>query len=205
MLERQKEQIKHIQDNSHNRLEEIIVEILFVIFFIAFNLFELYLIYLLGYYCGAILEISIILLYFLINKALFGIPLHFMKTMKCLFISFIAFYIAIKCAVSPTVSLFINVLVGVTMGAVTSYIATYLYREKAVMKKRNLVKELLALNLKSIEHILDLCKIFNLDEEIGYMVEYRLTHSEDLTCYEFSVDRSTLNRKLNKFLKAVRK
>ena len=43
-----------------------------------------------------------------------------------------------------------------------------------------------------------------LDEEIGYMVDFRLNHNEELTCYEFSIDKSTLNRKINRFLRVVK-
>ena len=71
------------------------------------------------------------------------------------------------------------------------------------MKKRNLVKELVELNLDN-DKIQEICKRNGLDEEIGFIVDFRLNHNEDLTCYEFEIDRMTLNRKLNKFLRVAK-
>lgn len=203
MLERQKKHIKQLQNNSKNKIEEKIVEILYVIFFIAYNAFELYVVYMLGKYFGAIIEMSLILLAFLISKALFGIPLHFDNNFQCFAVSFVTFYIAIKCTLSAKLSIFVNVIVGILVGAITSYIATYLYRETQKQKKRNLVKELVELDL-DIDRIQSICKKNGLDEEIGYIVDFRMNHSEDLTCYEFSIDASTLNRKINRFLRVAK-
>lgn len=203
MLERQKKQIKKLQSNSNSKLEEKIVEILYVIFFITYNLFELLVVYMIGKYFGAIVEMSLIMLSFLISKALFGIPLHFDNNFKCFAVSFISFYIAIKCTLSAGLSIFTNVIVGILVGAITSYIATYLYREKQKLKKRNLVKELVELDL-DIDKIQSICRKNGIDEEIGYIVDFRMNHNEDLTCYEFSIDASTLNRKINKFLRVAK-
>lgn len=203
MLERQKEQIKNLKRKSHNRLEEVIVEIIYIIFFILYNLFEIYLVYLMGKYYGMVVEMFLIIVSFLISKALFGIPYHNKNNFKCIAVSIIAFYIAVKCALSYKLSIFNNVIIGVMVGAITSYIATYLYREKIKAKKRNLVKELVSLNL-DIDKIQEICKKNGLDEEIGYIVDFRLNHNEELTCYEFTIDKSTLNRKLNKFLRVAK-
>ena len=56
-----------------------------------------------------------------------------------------------------------------------------------------------------IRQLIDyICKRNGLDEEIGFIVDFRLNHNEDLTCYEFEIDRMTLNRKLNQFLRAAK-
>lgn len=201
MLERQKKHIKNLQSKSKNKLEEKLVEVLYIIFFITYNLFELYVVYLIGKYCGYIVEMCLIMLSFFISKALFGIPLHFDNNFKCFGVSFVTFYIAIKCTFSANLSIFANVVIGVMVGAITSYTATYLYREKP--KKRNLVKELVELDL-DIDKIQEICKKNGLDEEIGYIVDFRMNHNEDLTCYEFSIDASTLNRKINRFLRVAK-
>ena len=203
MLERQKKQIENLQKQSSSKLEEKIVEIIYIVFFITYNLFEIYLVYLLGKYYGMVIEMLLIMISFLISKALFGIPLHFSNNFICLGVSFITFYIAIRCTLDCGLSIFTNVLIGVSVGAITSYIATYMYREKAKIKKRNLVKELVELGL-DIDKIQEICKKNGLDEEIGYMVDFRLNHNEELTCYEFSVDKSTLNRKINRFLRVAK-
>ena len=203
MLERQKKQIENLQKQSSSKLEEKIVEIIYIIFFITYNLFEIYLVYLLGKYYGMVIEMLLIMISFLISKALFGIPLHFSNNFICLGVSFITFYIAIRCTLDCGLSIFTNVVIGVSVGAITSYIATYMYREKAKIKKRNLVKELVELDL-DIDKIQNICKKNGLDEEIGYIVDFRLNHNEELTCYEFSIDKSTLNRKINRFLRVVK-
>lgn len=203
MLERQKKQIKNLQKQSNSKVEEIIVEIIYVIFFILYNLFELYMVYLLGNYYGMVIEIMLILLSFFISKALFGIPLHYENNFVCFALAMASFYISIRCTFSINISIFMNVIIGVLVGAITSYMATYLYRSKQILKKRNLVKELVDLNLDTNE-IQNICKKNGLDEEIGYIVDFRLNHNEDLTCYEFTIDRMTLNRKLNKFLKVAK-
>ena len=141
--------------------------------------------------------------FFFLNNAIYGKPLHFSYNFKCLGVSLIAFYVGIRITFDTKISLFSNVIVGLLIGALTSYIATYLYKENKELKKRNLVKELVDLKLND-ELIEQICKKNGLDEEIGFIVNFRLTHNEDLTCYEFSIDRSTLNRKLNKFLKVAK-
>ena len=203
MLERQKKQIENLQKQSSSKLEEKIVEIIYIIFFITYNLFEIYLVYLLGKYYGMVIEMLLIMISFLISKSLFGIPLHFNNNFICLGVSFITFYTAIRCTLDCGLSIFTNVLIGVLVGAITSYIATYMYREKTKLKKRNLVKELVELDL-DVDKIQDICKKHGLDEEIGYIVDFRLNHNEELTCYEFSIDKSTLNRKINRFLRVVK-
>ena len=84
MLERQKKQIEKLKQNRKNRIEEIIVETLYVIFFISYNLFEMWLVYILGKYYGMVIEMTLIMVSFLISKAIFGIPLHFSNNFKCL-------------------------------------------------------------------------------------------------------------------------
>ena len=196
MLERQRKHLEDIRLTKGEKLEGIIVQTLYIIFFILYNAFECYLIYLIGKYNGRVIEVLFITLAFFANKAMFGKPLHFSNNFICLGSSGIAFYIATRITWSLGISIVMCVLTGVAVGAITSYIATYALKEK---QKRNLVEEIAELKLNT-EQILEVCKRNGLDEEIGYIVDFRLTHNEDLTCYEFSIDRSTLNRKLNKFL-----
>lgn len=203
MLEKQKENLKKLKENSSSKLEELIIKTLYIVFFIAYNIFEILLVYIIGKYNGRILEILMIMGFFFLNKAIYGKPLHFSDNFKCLGFSLIAFYIGIRITFDTKISLFANVIVGLLIGALTSYIATYLYKENKELKKRNLVKELVDLKLND-DLIQQICKKNGLDEEIGFIVNFRLTHNEDLTCYEFSIDRSTLNRKLNKFLKVAK-
>lgn len=195
MLERQK--------NHLNNLEGIFVKILYVIFFIIYNLFEIWLVYIIGKYSNKVYELCLILICFFINKSIYGKPLHFRDNFLCLGVSLMLFYAAIQCAFTLKLSIIINVIIGVMCGCFTSYIATYLYKENEKLKKRNLVKELVELNLDS-NKIQEICIKNGLDEEIGYIVLFRLNHNEDLTCYEFTIDRMTLNRKLNKFLKVAK-
>lgn len=204
MLERQKKNLKNLKSKTNSKFEEIIVQIVYVIFFILYNLFEVYLIYLIGKYSHKVVELVLIVLCFFINKALYGKPLHFSDNLKCIGLSLVVFYVATQCSLTLKVSLFVNVIIGVLCGAITSYIATYLYKENQKAKRRNLVKELVELQLDN-EKIQDICKKNGLDEIIGFIVDFRLNHNEDLTCYEFTIDRSTLNRKLNKFLKVAKK
>ena len=203
MLERQKKQIKNLKEQSNSKIEEKVVEVIYVIFFIAYNLFELYMVYLLGNYYGMVIEILLILISFFISKALFGIPLHYENNFICFGLAMSSFYICIKSTFSIHISIFMSVIIGVLLGAITSYIATYLYKSKQKLKKRNLVKELVELDLDA-NKIQAICIKNGLDEEIGDIVLFRLNHNEDLTCYEFTIDRMTLNRKLNKFLKVAK-
>lgn len=203
MLEKQKENLKKLKENSSSKLEELIIKVLYIVFFIAYNIFEILLVYIIGKYNGRVLEILMIMGFFFLNKAIYGKPLHFSDNFKCLGVSLIAFYVGIRITFDTNISIFTNVIVGLLIGALTSYIATYLYKENKELKKRNLVKELVDLKLND-ELIEQICKKNGLDEEIGFIVNFRLTHNEDLTCYEFSIDRSTLNRKLNKFLKVAK-
>lgn len=203
MLERQKKNLNQLKSKSSNKVEELVVETLYIIFFILYNLFEVYLIYLIGKYSNKLGEILLIVLCFFVNKAIYGKPLHFRDNFKCLGVSLLLFYIASQCAFKLNLSILTNVVIGVLCGGITSYIATYLYSENKEMKKRNLVKELVELNLDNDE-IQNICKINGLDEEIGFIVDFRLNHTEYLTCYEFSIDRTTLNRKINKFLRTTK-
>ena len=203
MLERQKKQLNKLADKSNSRFEEIIVQTLYIIFFILYNLFEVYLIYLIGKYSNKISELVLIVLCLFVNKAVYGKPLHFSNNFICLGVSLLLFYMATQCALNLDLSIMTNVVIGVFCGSITSYIATYLYNENNKMKKRNLVKELVKLNLDN-DKIQEICKKNGLDEEIGFIVDFRLNHNEDLTCYEFEIDRMTLNRKLNKFLRVAK-
>ena len=203
MLERQKENLKNLKNNKTSKFEEILVQVLYIIFFVLYNLFEVYLIYLIGKYSNKVGEILLIVLCFFINKAIYGKPLHFRDNLKCLGVSLLLFYVATQCAFTLGLSIMTNVMIGVLCGSITSYIATYLYSENKEMKKRNLVKELVELNLDN-DKIQEICKRNGLDEEIGFIVDFRLNHNEDLTCYEFEIDRMTLNRKLNKFLRVAK-
>ena len=65
--------------------------------------------------------------------------------------------------------MFRSIIIIVLCGSITSYIATYLYSENKEMKKRNLVKELVDLNLDN-DKIQEICKRNGLDEEIGFIV-----------------------------------
>ena len=199
MLEKQKEHLKDIRSTKISKLEAFIGEALFIIFFVLYNLFEIYLIYLIAKYNDRVIELGTILLCFAMNKSLFGKPLHFISSLICFIVSLSTFYVVIRCSVSSGLSLFANVLLGVGTGATSSYIATYIIKPK---HKRNLLKEI-AKHKFTTEQILEICRLNGLDEEIGYIVNFRLTSNEDLTCYEFSIDRSTLNRKLNIFIKAI--
>lgn len=200
MLERQKEHLKHVRTTSINKFEAFVGEALYVVFFILYNLFELYLVYLMAKYNDRVIEMCSILTCFFINKSLLGKPLHFISSLICFIVSLTTFYILTRCAISVSISIFANVILGVGTGFITSYLATYVFKPKY---KRNLVEELIALNLDD-EQVLAVCRRTGLDEEIGHIVNFRITNNEDLTCYEFSIDRSTLNRKLNKFLKRAR-
>lgn len=203
MLERQKENLKNLKSKSNSKVEEILVQTLYIIFFVLYNLFEMYLVYLIGKYSNKVGEILLIVLCFFINKAMYGKPLHFRDNLKCLGVSLLLFYAATQCAFTLGLSIIVNVMIGVLCGSITSYIATYLYSENKEMKKRNLVKELVELDLDN-DKIQEICKKNGLDEEIGFIVDFRLNHNEDLTCYEFEIERMTLNRKLNTFLRAAK-
>lgn len=201
MLERQRKHLQKLQ--KQNKVEEFIVKVLYIIFFILYNAFEIWLVYLIGKYSNKIYELVMIMICFFVNKAVYGKPLHFRDNFICLGVSLALFYIAIQTAFTLNLSIMTNVMIGVMCGCITSYIATYLYEENTKAKKRNLVKELVELDL-DIDKIQTICKKNGLDEEIGYIVDFRMNHNEDLTCYEFSIDASTLNRKINKFLRVAK-
>lgn len=201
MLERQRKHLKNLQ--KQNKIEEFIVRALYIVIFLLYNAFEIWLVYLIGKYSNKVYELSMILVCFFVNKAIYGKPLHFRDNFLCLGVSLVLFYIAINIALTLQLSILFSVIIGVLCGCATSYIATYLYEENSKAKKRNLVQELVKLDL-DIDKIQTICKKNGIDEEIGYIVDFRMNHSEDLTCYEFSIDASTLNRKINRFLRVAK-
>lgn len=204
MLERQKNRIQNLKQNKSSRVEEIIVETIYIIFFIIYNIFEAYLVYLIGKYSNKVFETIAIVLVFVCNKSMYGKPLHFSNNFICLGVSFIVFYASIKCTVNLSVSILTNVGIGVLDGAITSYIASYLYKENTKAKRRNLVQELVKLNLDQ-NKIQRLCRDNGLTEDIGEIVYYRITHTQEQVCDKYYLDNSTINRKINKFLKVAKK
>lgn len=196
-----KKQEKKLQEQ--NKIEEFVVKLLYSVMFVLYNLTEVYIVYLIGKYSNKLFELVIIMICFFVNKSTFGKPLHFRNNLLCLGTSLILFYTVTQATLSLNLSIMTNVMLGVMCGCITSYIATYLYEENTKAKKRNLVKELVEFNL-DIDKIQTICKKNGLDEEIGYIVDFRMNHNEDLTCYEFSIDASTLNRKINKFIRVAK-
>jgi hypothetical protein len=156
MLERQKENLKSLKDKSASKIEEIFVQTLYIIIFVLYNLFEIYLIYLMGKYSNKVIELLLIILCFLVNKSIYGKPLHFRNNFKCLGVSLILFYVATQCALNLDLSIMANVVIGVFCGSITSYIATYLYREN---KKYDELKKC------TIEEFTDYCQHRNLTED----------------------------------------
>ena len=204
MFERQKKRLECLKQNKSSRIEEIIVETIYIIFFILYNIFEAYLVYLIGKYSNKVIETIAIVIVFICNKSIYGKPLHFSNNFICLGVSFILFYVSIKCTVNINISLFTNVGIGVFDGAITSYIASYLYNENNKAKRRNLVQELVKLNLDK-NKIQQICRDNGLNEDIGEIVYYRITHSQEEVCNKYYMDSSTINRKINKFIKVANK
>lgn len=156
MLERQKENLKNLKNNSTSKFEEIFVQTLYIIIFVLYNVFEIYLVYLIGKYSNRVSEIILIVLCFFVNKAVYGKPLHFSNNFICLGVSLLLFYMATQCALNLDLSIMTNVVIGVFCGSITSYIATYLYREN---KRYDELKKC------TIEEFTDYCQHRNLTED----------------------------------------
>ena len=63
MLERQKKNLRKIEETSPSKFEAFIVKVIYVILFIAYNLFEIWLVYLIGIPLQLIIIFATILSY----------------------------------------------------------------------------------------------------------------------------------------------
>ena len=204
MLERQRKNLKQLEQNSSSKAEEIIVKFIYVILFIAYNLFELWLVYLIGKYNGVAAEMVFIVLNFFCNKAIYGKPLHFKSNIKCLIVSIITFYAASKCVISFDTSILSSIIIGVLCGCITSYIATYLYNEDVKKEtKREAIIRILNNDL-SQEYIFEYCKSVGLKECIAKTINLYLSNTLQETSDELYVDLATVKRRIDKFIESAK-
>ena len=203
MLERQRKNLKQLEQNSSSKAEEIIVKFIYVILFIAYNLFELWLVYLIGKYNGVAAEMVFIVLNFFCNKAIYGKPLHFKSNIKCLIVSIITFYASSKCVISFDTSILSSIIIGVLCGCITSYIATYLYNGdiKKETKRETIIRILN--NDLSQEHIFEYCKSVGLKDCIADTVELFLSNTLQETSNILAIDLATVKRRIDKFIKSA--
>ena len=154
MLERQKKNLRKIEENSPSKFEAFIVKVIYVILFIAYNLFEIWLVYLIGKYQGKTHEMIFLVVCFMCNKSIYGTPLHFRDNIKCLVISLFTFYVAGSCTIGFETSILVSIIIGVACGSITSYVATYLLKEEMKKEtKRSQIIKILGNDL-SKEHII---------------------------------------------------
>jgi len=198
MLERQKKHLSRLQ--KQNKLEEIVVKSLYIIFFVLYNLFEIYLVYLIGKYQSKVYETVAILMFFFINKAMFGRALHFKSSLVCLGVSLLTFYTAITLTFNFSISILSSVLIGILSGAITSYIASYLYDETKKLTNRKKIIKILN-NDTSQENICHVCKIRGLKEDIADTIDLYLTNTKEEVASILNVDTSTVTRRIQRFIK----
>ena len=198
MLERQKKHLSQLQRQS--KAEEIVVKSLYIIFFIAYNLFEIYLVYLIGKYSNKLYETGVILIFFFINKAMFGKPLHFKSSLLCIGVSLLTFYTAIELTFNFNLSILVSVLIGVLCGAITSYIASYIYEENKKLTNRQKIIKILN-NDTTQENIYRVCKDKGLKDEIADTVDLYLTNTKEEVASILEIDTSTVTRRIQRYLK----
>ena len=199
MLEKQREHLSKLQKQS--KIEEFVVKTLYIIFFVAYNLFEIYLVYLIGKYSNKVYETISILFFFLINKAMFGKPLHFKSSLICLGVSLVTFYTAINLAFNFNISILSSVIIGVFSGAITSYIASYVYNENKKMTNREKIIAKLNGNT-SQEYIFEYCRNNGFKEYMADTIDLFLNNTLEETSQILEKDIRTIQERINNFIKS---
>lgn len=204
MLERQKKNLRKIEENSPSKFEAFIVKVIYVILFIAYNLFEIWLVYLIGKYQGKTHEMIFLVVCFMCNKSIYGTPLHFRDNIKCLVISLFTFYVAGSCTIGFGTSILVSIIIGVACGSITSYVATYLLKEEMKKEtKRSQIIKILGNDL-SKEHIFEYCRSVGLKENIAKTINSYLSNTLQGTSDELYIDLATVKRRIDKFIESAK-
>lgn len=138
-----------------------------------------------------------------LTRHTFENELHYQKTSQCLRISIIFFIIGISAILDINISLLQNLIIGVLINFV-GYLITLLPERTKKNSKRKIIIEILGaenLDEESIEKFCVSKGVPKLSETIYLFLNNTLEETSEI----LEVDISTINRRINKFIKESKK
>lgn len=178
------------------------LDIIYVFLYVIWNAFTIFLVYLMARSENKILEMILLCVAFVINKGIFGKPLHLSADI-CFIVSLIVFYMLSKSIPKSSLSILMPVLIGISLALISSTIRELIYEDKTISLRQKILSRLD--NDVSKEHIYDICKSKGFkdskSEDIAMTVLTYLDHSLYDTAELMCCDNRTVTRRINEFLK----
>lgn len=193
-----------VQNNAH-KFKLNPYDIFYIVLYILWNAFQMYLVYCLAKSENKVFEISLLCIAFIVNKSVFGLPLH-LKGDICFIVSMIFFYICSESLPFSAFTILMPILVGISTALISSMIKDIIDEEKKIKKEtlREKIKNKTNNNL-TYDNIYKICLNKGYTKEkakdISDTVYNYLSHSQYETANIVHCDNRTVSRRINEFLK----
>lgn len=180
-------------------------DIIYVILYILWNALQLYLVYCLAKSENKVFEITLLCIVFIMNKSIFGMPLH-LKGDICFLVSMVFFYICSKSLPFSAFTILMPVFAGISTALICNMIKEIIDDEKVVKREslRDKLRDKLD-NDTSMENILNKCLEKGYTEQkardIADTVYNYLIHTQYETAQIVHCDNRTVTRRIKDFLK----
>lgn len=182
-----------------------VYDIIYVILYVLWNIFTFYLIYCMAKSQNKVFEVTLFCIAFVINKSIFGMPLHF-RGEVCFVVSMIVFYIVSKSLPFSAFTVLMPLFWGISTALICNMIKEIIDDENKIKKQslRDAIKEKLN-NDTSRENIYNCCiekgYTENKAKDITDTVYTYLTHTQYETAQIVHCDNRTVTRRIKEFLK----
>lgn len=205
-LEAKKLAKENNKQNVKHKLQLNPYDIIYIILYLLWNAFQIWLVYCLAKSENKVFEISLLCIAFVVNKSVFGMPLH-LKGDICFIVSMIFFYICSKALPFSSFTILLPIFAGISTALICNMIKEIIDDEKEIKKQslREQIKEKLD-NNTDYENIYDYCITTKgytegKAKDIADTVYNYLIHTQYETAAIVHCDNRTVTRRIKEFLK----
>lgn len=178
------------------------LDIIYIVLYLCWNIFTFWIVYRFAKIDNKVFEISVVAIVFIVNKSIFGRPLHLSADL-CFIVSLLVFYTLSKSIPGSSTSILIPVIVGLSLSLVSNIIQETFFTTKSPSLRNRIINKVGSCPTQS--DIYSICKdkgwTDNKAEDISLTVFTYLNHSQYETAEIVSCDNRTVTRRINEFLK----
>lgn len=179
-----------------------ILDIIYVILYLCWNAFTFWIVYRFARIDNKVFEVSIVVIVFIINKSIFGRPLH-LSADACFIVSLLVFYTLSKSIPGSSVSILIPIIIGLSLAMISNIIQETFFIDKSPSLRNRIINKVG--NCPTQFAIQSICKkkgwTDSKSEDISFTVFTYLNHSQYETAEIVGCDNRTVTRRINEFLK----